>query len=80
MFETAELEPLLNVLEKGTALSSDLYAFKPLYAEIGGVKHGNKAADALGAELAKQFKAHLAAAASVDEVAAEKLAASTDAE
>lgn len=80
VFETAELEPLLSVLEKGTALSSDLYAFKPLYAEIGGVKHGNKAADALGAELAKQFKAHLAAAASVDEAAAEKLAASTDAE
>lgn len=70
----------MSVLEKGTALSSDLYAFKPLYAEIGGVKHGAKAAAALGAELVKQFKTALAAAASADEAAAEKLVAPTDAE
>lgn len=80
VFETADLEPLLHVLEKGTALSSDLYAFKPLYAEIGGVKHGAKAAAALGAEVVKQFKATLAAAASIDEASAEKLAATTEAE
>ncbi len=72
VFETIDCSPLMSVLEKGTALSTDLAAFKPIYDVIGGVKHGAKAADALGGYLVDKFKPALAAAASAtdDTVAA----------
>lgn len=64
VFETADYSPLMSVLEKGTALSTDLAAFKHVYDVIGGVKHGAKAGDALGGYLVDKFKPALAAAAS----------------
>lgn len=67
VFETTDCSPLMSVLEKGTALSTDLAAFKPIYDVIGGVKHGAKAADALGGYLVDKFKPLLAAAASADD-------------
>lgn len=70
VFGTVNLDAILSVLEKGTALSSDLFMFKTLYSAIGGVKHGAKAGAALAEELAKTYKAALGAAASCDEAAA----------
>lgn len=64
---TPDFAPLLAVLEKGTALSSDLFAFKPLYAEIGGVKLGAKAKATLDAEIAKRIKAAIEKAVSATE-------------
>jgi len=64
VFAAADYAPLLPVLEKGVALSTDLFEFKPIYSSIGGVKHGAKAAAALDAEVVKRFKAALGAAAS----------------
>ncbi len=74
VFGTVELDALLSVLEKGTALSSDLFMFKSIYSSIGGVKHGAKARSVLDAELAKIYKGMLAAAASCDEAAVRALA------
>lgn len=65
VYETIDMSPIVPVLKKGTALSTDLFAFKSLYAKIGGVKHGEKAEAALGDALAEEFK-KLLAAASVD--------------
>ena len=67
VFGTVDCAPLLSVLEKGTALSTDLFAFKPIYSEIGGVKHGAKARAELDGALAKMFKPVLAAAAAGDD-------------
>lgn len=78
VFETVDCSPLLSVLEKGTALSTDLFAFKPIYSEIGGVKHGNKAKAALDGALAKIFKTALAASAATDEAKAKALVAQND--
>lgn len=78
VFETAELAPLLSVLEKGTALSTDLSAFKKIYSGIGGVKHGAKAADVLTDALVKSYKAALAAAASATEEQATALLGSAE--
>lgn len=64
---TPDFTPLMSVLEKGTALSTDLFAFKPLYAEIGGVKLGAKAAATLDAAIAKRIKAAIVAANSATE-------------
>ena len=73
VFGTIDCAPLLSVLEKGTALSTDLFAFKSLYSEIGGVKHGAKARAALDGALSKAFKPLLAAAAA-DEAKVKALA------
>lgn len=56
--------PLLSVLEKGTALSTDIAEFKPIYDKIGGVKHGNKAMPALGGALVGMYLPLLKASAS----------------
>lgn len=64
---TPEFAPLLSVLEKGTALSSDLFAFKPLYSQIGGVKLGAKAAATLDGAVAKRIRSSIAAASSATE-------------
>lgn len=64
---TKDCTPLMSVLEKGTALSTDLAAFKPIYDKIGGVKHGNKAAAALGGALVAMYLPLLKAAASATE-------------
>ncbi|MDE6200847.1 MAG: hypothetical protein K2M47_03085 [Clostridiales bacterium] len=64
---TKDCTPLLSVLEKGTALSTDLAAFKPIYDKIGGVKHGAKAQAALGGALVAMYLPLLKAAASATE-------------
>ena len=74
VFGTVKLDALLSVLEKGTALPSDLFPFKSIYSSIGGVKHGAKAGAVLAAELAKTYKNILSATASCDESAAKALA------
>ena len=61
---TRDCTPLLSVLEKGTALSTDLMAFKPIYDKIGGVKHGKDALNALGGALVDMYLPLLSAAAS----------------
>ncbi len=63
VFPVGDYAPLLSVLAKGTALSTDLAAFKPVYDAVGGVKHGDKAADALGKFLVDKIKPALASAA-----------------
>lgn len=73
VFGTAEFAPLISILEKGTALSTDLFEYKPLYSAIGGVKLGAKAVKTLTDELVKRFKPLLAAAASCDEAKAKSL-------
>lgn len=70
---TPDLAPLLSVLEKGTALSSDLFAFKPLYAEIGGTKLGAKAKATLDGAIAKHIKAAITAANAATEADATAL-------
>ncbi len=64
VFCTTDFSPLVSVLEKGTALSTDLFAFKTIYNAVGGVKHGDKAQDALSDGLTNIFKGYLSAAAS----------------
>lgn len=64
VYQTADFSALLPVLEKGTALSTDLMQFKQLYEQIGGVKLGGKAAETLGGALAEKFKPALFSAAS----------------
>lgn len=61
---TKDCTPMLSVLEKGTALSTDLMVFKPIYDKIGGVKHGDKALGELGAALVAMYLPILSAAAS----------------
>lgn len=75
VFQTANCAPLLSVLEKGTALSTDLTAFKTIYDKIGGVKLGAKAQDALGGALVDLYLPLLKASASATESQAETLAA-----
>ncbi len=67
VFGTIDYSPLMSVLEKGTALPNDLAAFKSVYAEIGGVKHGAKASAKLDEHLTTVFKPALAASASATE-------------
>ena len=67
VFATKDCSPLLPVLEKGTALSTDLAQFRPIYDKIGGVKLGAKAVNALGETLAEMSVPSLKAAASADE-------------
>lgn len=64
---TKDCTPLMTVLEKGTALSTDLAAYKPIYDKIGGVKHGAKAQAALGGALVAMYLPLLKAAASATE-------------
>ncbi|MDE7164320.1 MAG: hypothetical protein K2O04_02715 [Clostridiales bacterium] len=71
---TKNCTPLMSVLEKGTALSTDLSEFKPIYDKIGGVKHGAKAANALGEALVGMYLPLLTAAASATEEQATGLA------
>ncbi|MCH5154827.1 MAG: hypothetical protein J1F71_06405 [Clostridiales bacterium] len=61
---TKDCTPLLSVLEKGTALSTDLIDYKPIYDKIGGVKHGKDAINALGGALVDMYLPLLSAAAS----------------
>ena len=61
---TKDCAPILSVLEKGTALSTDLIAFKPIYDRVGGVKHGKDALNALGQALVAMYLPMLTAAAS----------------
>ncbi len=75
VFRTADCSPLLSVLEKGTALSTDLARFKTIYDKIGGVKLGAKAQAELGGALADMFIPALKAAASVTEEQAAALIA-----
>lgn len=63
VFAVNDYSALLPVLEKGTALSTDLMAFKPIYDVIGGTKHGANATAALGNFLANKIKPALTAAA-----------------
>lgn len=72
VFRTADCAPLLSVLEKGTALSTDLMPFKRIYDAIGGVKLGAKAETSLGGALVDMFVPALKAAgsASVEQVTA----------
>lgn len=74
VFATVDFSPLMPVLEKGTALSTDLFVFKPVYASIGGVKHGQKAREALDGAVVTLFKTALAASASCDETIATQFA------
>lgn len=67
VFQTKNCKPLLPVLEKGTALSTDLSEFKPIYDKIGGVKHGKDAVEELGGALASLYLPLLKAAASATE-------------
>lgn len=76
----ADLKEIISVLEKGTALSTDLFMFKPVYAAVGGVKHGAKAKTVLAGALAKLFAPILAKAASTDADKAKALASAPDAE
>lgn len=71
---TKNCAPLLSVLEKGTALSTDLAEFKPIYDKIGGVKHGAKAPSVLGEALVGMYLPLLKAAASATEEQAVGLA------
>ncbi len=71
---TVDFSPLLPVLQKGTALSTDLFAFKSVYTAIGGVKLGDKASSAIDEQIAKQLKGSISAAASVSEDKAVELA------
>lgn len=64
---TKDCSALLSVLEKGTALSTDLAEYKPIYDKIGGVKHGKNAAKELGAALYALYLPLLTAAASATE-------------
>lgn len=73
VYSAPDCSGLLSVLEKGTALSTDLAAFKPIYDVIGGVKHGNKATTVLGGFLADKFKTALAAASTASAEQAEAL-------
>lgn len=73
VFETADCSALVPVLEKGTALSADLAAFKSIYNDIGGVKLGANAETKLTESLASSFKKLLSAAASADEATATAL-------
>lgn len=71
VYETVDFSPLVPVLKKGTALSTDLFAFKSLYSKIGGVKHGEKAESALDDVISEEFKKLLAASSvEKDKVAA----------
>lgn len=72
--KTVDFAPLLPVLEKGTALSTDLSDYKAVYNEVGGVKHGAKAASALSDALVKKFAAVLKNSASADEATVKGLA------
>lgn len=74
VYGTVDLSELTQILEKGTALPADLSAFKPIYNEIGGVKHGAKASAALTEILTATFKKSLAAAACTDDTKATALA------
>ncbi len=71
VFRTVDFSPLMPVLEKGTALSTDLFAFKSIYSTVGGVKHGGKAEAALDGAVVKLFKTALGAtqSATADQVA-----------
>lgn len=71
---TKNCTPLLSVLEKGTALSTDLSEFKPLYDKIGGVKHGKAAPAELGGALVDMYLPLLKASASCTEEQAVALA------
>ncbi|MCM1367884.1 MAG: hypothetical protein NC184_03625 [Roseburia sp.] len=73
VFETIDFEPLLPVLEKGVALSTDLFMFKPIYSSIGGVKHGQKAREALDGAVVALFKTALEKSASCNEARATAL-------
>lgn len=73
VFEAPDCSALFPVLEKGTALSTDLAGFKQIYDAIGGVKHGANAAYVLGGFLADKFKPALAAAQSATVEQAEAL-------
>lgn len=64
VFKAKDCSPLLSVLEKGTALSNELAAFRPIYDQIGGVKHGAKAGNALGGVLVDMGVKLLGASAS----------------
>lgn len=67
VFQTKNCKPLLPVLEKGTALSTDLSEFKLIYDKIGGVKHGKDAVEELGVALVSLYLPLLKAAASATE-------------
>ena len=68
VFRTANCSALLSVLEKGTALSTDLAPFRSIYDKIGGVKLGaEKAKTELGGALRDIFKARLAEAKTAEE-------------
>lgn len=71
---TVDFTPLLSVLQKGTALSSDLFAFKSIYSTVGGVKHGDKAEAALDDAVIKELKKAIAAASSTTEAKASEIA------
>lgn len=73
VYKTTDCSPLLSVLEKGTALSSDLFEFKPIYDKIGGVKLAGKALSTLADALADTALPLLKAAASADEAQAKQL-------
>lgn len=74
VFTSMDFSPLLPVLEKGTALSTDLFEFKSIYSDVGGVKLGAKAKDKLAEAVVKKYTAALTAAASCDETKACELA------
>lgn len=78
IFQTIDLSPVLPVLEKGVALSTDLFAYKPIYNKVGGTKYGSKAAAALEEGAALIFDSILAASASATPDKAEKLAEETE--
>lgn len=73
VFRTKDCSPVLSVLEKGTALSTDLAEYKPIYDKIGGVKLGGKATAALGEALCNMALPLLKAAASADEAQVKQL-------
>ena len=73
--KTKDCTPLLSVLEKGTALSTDLIEFKPIYDKIGGVKHGSGAVNALAGALIDMYLPLLKASASATTEQVEALAA-----
>ncbi len=70
-----DCSPLLSVLEKGTALSTDLAEYRPIYDKIGGVKHGKNAIKELGSALIAMYLPLLTAAASATEEQAVAFAA-----
>lgn len=67
VFKTIDCSPLVPVLEKGTALSTDLMRFKPIYDIIGGTKYGAKAGAELGGALVDMYRNALKAANSATE-------------